>query len=139
VIITTHSSNILKSLSIPSIRLIKDTENGKVVEMVANSLFPSPSLNEIAYIAFGETTEEYHNELYSFIEYNSWKSDYETGRVRVNYNRIRNGQQIQQQITMTEYIRHQIHHADNTLNPRYTNTDLAQSINDMRSFIESKI
>lgn len=139
VLITTHSSNILKALTVPNIRLIRDTNNGKAVEMVANSLFPSPSLNEIAFTAFGETTEEYHNELYSFIEYNSWKNDYDNGRAKVNYIKLKNGQPIQQQITMTEYIRHQIHHADNTLNPRYSAHDLSQSINDMRSFIEGKI
>ena len=32
-----------------------------------------PSLNEVNYIAFNEVTEEYHDELYSFIEFQGWK------------------------------------------------------------------
>lgn len=32
-----------------------------------NSL-PYPSLNEVNYIAFGEANEEYHNELYGFLQ-----------------------------------------------------------------------
>lgn len=69
VIITTHSSNILKCLSFEDIRLIKDNPEGKVVELVIPSQLPYPSLNEIAYTHFGEASIEYHDELYGHIEF----------------------------------------------------------------------
>ena len=40
---------------------------------------------------------------------------------------------------MSEYIRHQIHHPENTNNIRFTNEELQQSINDMRDFIKDNI
>ena len=39
------------------------------------------------------------------------------------------------QITLTEYIRHQIHHPENTHNQKYNTEQLKQSICLMRHFI----
>lgn len=39
-----------------------------------------PSLNEVNYLAFGEVTEEYHDELYSYIEFQGWKNAYIAGK-----------------------------------------------------------
>ena len=39
---------------------------------------------------------------------------------------------------MTEYIRHQIHHPENTHNVRFNDTDLKVSIEAMRLFIEAQ-
>ena len=50
----------------------------------------------------------------------------------------KNGTIRQQQIVLTEYIRHQIHHPENELNTRYNKEQLELSINDMRKFIIKK-
>ena len=42
------------------------------------------------------------------------------------------------QITLTEYIRHQIHHPENNNNVRYTREELKESIELMREFIQNK-
>ena len=52
----------------------------------------------------------------------------------MSYNRERNGTVITQQITLTEKIRHIIHHPENRHNS-YTEGELKESIERMRSFI----
>lgn len=98
-----------------------------------------PSLNEVNYIAFNEVTEEYHDELYSFIEFQGWKNLYVQGKPTRLYKRIgKTGSIINEQKVLTEYIRHQIHHPENQNNPRYTREELKQSIDLMRIFIEQQ-
>ena len=140
VILTTHSSNIVKQLKFTNLRLINCTENNKkeILGVIPGQL-NYPSLNEVNYVAFGEATEEYHDELYSYIEFQGWTEDYKLGKDRRLYKKIqKNGTVIDQQITLTEYIRHQIHHPENTRNNRFTGEELKKSINLMREFIQSK-
>ena len=95
-----------------------------------------PSLNEVNYIAFGEITEEYHDELYSYIEFQGWKNTYLAGKpTRLYHRQLSDGNVRDEQKMQTEYIRHQIHHPENHLNVRYTLTELQQSIEEMRQFI----
>jgi len=140
VILTTHSSNIVKQLKFSNLRLINCTENNKkdIIDVIHGQL-NYPSLNEVNYVAFGEATEEYHDELYSYIEFQHWTEDYKFGKEKRLYKKIqKNGTVTNQQITLTEYIRHQIHHPENTKNKRFTSEELKESINLMREFIHSK-
>lgn len=68
VIITTHSATIVKELGFNNIGIIRMEENQKVVENTLPNQLPYPSLNEVNYLAFSEISEEYHNELYGYIE-----------------------------------------------------------------------
>lgn len=140
VILTTHSSYIVKQLQFTDLRLIKENEEGnKEILGVLPGQLQYPSLNEVNYIAFNEVTEEYHDELYSFIEFQGWKSSYIQGKPTRLYKRIgRNNSIIDEQKVLTEYIRHQIHHPENKNNPRYTTEELKQSIDLMRTFIEQQ-
>lgn len=139
VIITTHSAHIVKHLDFPNLRLVYFDNNGhKCVRNVDSSQLPYPSLNEINLLAFEEVSEEYHNELYGYIEQEGWLSNYKSGKPLRNYNKLnRQGTLTMQQLCLTEYIRHQIHHPENTHNPRYTLSELRQSIDLMRTFIEN--
>lgn len=141
VVITTHSSNVLKCLAFDNVRLIRlGANNEKLIENLASQQLPYRSLNEIAYVAFDEATEEYHDELYNFIESQQWGHDYRQGRATMAYQKIdRHGNQQSQQIVLSEYIRHQIHHGDNNRNIHYTPAQLASSIAQMRQFIDSKL
>ena len=139
VVITTHSTNILQRLAFDNIRLVSDTAGVKTVTNVISSQLPYPSLNEIAYTSFDEVTEEYHDELYSHIDYQNWLNEYKQGKTTYPYNQIlRDGNIGIKQYTKTEIIRHQIHHPENHHNARYTRAELNQSINDMRTFIQGK-
>jgi predicted ATP-dependent endonuclease of OLD family len=135
IILTTHSPSIVKLLEFEHLRLIKDDTCKEIIHIERGSL-PYPSLNEVSHSAFGESTEEYHNELYGYIESEQSLNDFKIGRQTVQYVKInrKNTTKIEN-IILSEYIRHQIHHPENSLNQRYTNEQLQQSINEMRIFI----
>lgn len=136
VIITTHSPTIVKALQFENIRIIRMDEARKVIENILPNQLPYPSLNEVNYLAFSEISEEYHNELYGYIEEQGLLESYKLGKTLVQYVRVlRDGATRNDQITMTEYIRHQIHHPENTYNVRFNETDLKESIEAMRLFI----
>jgi len=139
VLLTTHSSIVVKGLEFENLRLInKDEEGNKTISEVLPNQLPYPSLNEINYIAFKDLTDEYHNELYGFIEAESWLNKFKAGKTEIDYLRMRGGNQITERKILTEYIRHQIHHPENTLNQRFNFTQLIESVNMMREFILEK-
>lgn len=136
VLMTTHSGTIVKGLNFRDLRLIsKDDGNNKTINPVIPNELPYPSLNEINFIAFRELTEEYHNELYGYIEAEGLLSEYKAEKSTIDYKKFRNGTITTQRIILTEYIRHQIHHPENTYNTRFTFEKLEESVNLMRKFI----
>lgn len=137
ILLTTHSPSIVKLLEFDHIKLIKNEPNKEVVNVQGNKL-PYPSLNEVNYLAFGESDDEYHNELYGYIESESLLSNYKSGKRTISYKKFRgNLNEIQIiQIIQSEYIRHQIHHPENDKNRRFTHQELQDSIRDMRVFIQ---
>lgn len=138
VIITTHSAALVKELEFKHLRLVKASETTKTIENIMPNQLPYPSLNEVNYLAFSEITEEYHNELYGYIELEGELANFRNGKTTIPYNKImRDGSIRTEQIILTEYIRHQIHHPENTNNTRYTFTQLNDSINLMRAFIQT--
>lgn len=138
VIITTHSSNIVKQLDFGNLRLVDIHEGSRTITSIQPGQLPYPSLNEVNFVAFGDLSEEYHNELYGFIEADQHLEAYRAGKPFMKYIRLlRNGNQREEQIILSEYIRHQIHHPENTCNPRYTEQQLKESIVLMRQFIRS--
>ncbi|GAB1256158.1 ATP-binding protein [Aurantivibrio plasticivorans] len=138
VLLTTHSPSIVKLLQFEHLKLIKSSPVKEVINVERGDL-PYPSLNEVNYLAFGESNDEYHNELYGFIESEQWLTDYKDGKDTIDYIRIkRNGDLQTEQKVVSEYIRHQIHHPENTHNDRYTDEQLQESIRSMREFIQAQ-
>ena len=139
IILTTHSPAIVKMLEFEHLKLIKDDGSKEVINIESSEL-PYPSLNEVNFLAFNESNDEYHNELYGYIESESELTNYKSTKTTVNYIKImRSGSTRTEQIIMSEYIRHQIHHPENTNNTRFTNEELQQSISDMRNFINDEL
>lgn len=136
ILLTTHSPAIVKMLDFEHLQLIKEGEGeGKEVINIERSNLPYPSLNEVNYLAFGESNDEYHNELYGFIESEEMLGTFKQDKPRMLYRRqLKNGIREEQKV-LSEYIRHQIHHPENTDNLRFTNEQLQQSIGEMRTFI----
>ena len=134
VILTTHSPAIVKMLDFEHLKLIKDGEEKEVINIERSNL-PYPSLNEVNYLAFGESNDEYHNELYGFIESEELLSTYKHAKATILYKRQFRGNIKEEQKVLSEYIRHQIHHPENTENVRFTNEQLQESIGEMRVFI----
>lgn len=140
VIITTHSAPIVRELNLYNIRLIRNENGNKIVENVSQNQLPYPSLNEVNYLAFSEISAEYHDELYGYIEEQEWLNEYKAGKHTRTYIRLnRNGTTSEEQKVLSEYIRHVIHHPENTNNVRFTLDELRQSIEMMREFISSKV
>jgi hypothetical protein len=139
IILTTHSPAIVKMLEFGQLRLLKK-ENGKlnVIKIEKNEL-PYPSLNEVNFLAFGEADEEYHNELYGYIESEGKLNEYKNGKPTLKYKRERNRSIIEEDKMLSEFIRHQIHHPENKLNARFTFEQLQESISLMRDFIRENI
>jgi len=138
ILLTTHSPSIVRLLEFNHIKLIKSEPHKEVVNVRRNEL-PYPSLNEVNFLAFGESNDEYHNELYGFIESEGLLTEYRNGKQTISYIKVlRNGGTRNEQKIISEYIRHQIHHPENTHNKRFTELQLQDSIGDMRMFIKSQ-
>lgn len=120
ILITTHSPVVVKELDFDNLRLISIINDEKNVIAVQPNELPYPSLNEINFAAFSEISEEYHNELYGHIEEQGWLAEYKNGKPLMAYLREQNGAAIPEQKTLSEYIRHQIHHPENHRNVHYT-------------------
>lgn len=140
VLLTTHSPDMVKELDFENIKIVGNELGEKKVLCIEDEVLNYPSLNEVNYLAFDEINEEYHNELYALIEFYGFKQNYFDTHNKMDYKRIRqNASIITQQVCLSEYIRHQIHHPENKENERYSSEQLLESINYMRSFIKYKI
>lgn len=138
ILLTTHSPAIVKMLDFEHLKLIKGNQPKEIVNIERNNL-PYPSLNEVNFLAFNESDDGYHNELYGYIESEGWLSDYKDGKQTRSYTRLKNNGQTQQENKiLSEYIRHQIHHPENTYNQKFTTDELRKSISEMRTFILGK-
>jgi predicted ATP-dependent endonuclease of OLD family len=138
VIITTHSAIIVKELEFDHLRLIKDETSSRRIESVMPNRLPYPSLNEVNFLAFREITEEYHNELYGYIELEGELTNYRNGKPTIPYNKVQRDTTIRiEHVTLTDYVRHQIHHPENTNNTRFSFSQLSESIDLMRTFIQT--
>lgn len=139
ILLTTHSPSIVKLLDFNNLRLIKTDPTKEIISIRPNNL-PYPSLNEVNFSSFNEANEEYHNELYGYIESEGRLTDYRTGKSVISYIKLqKDGIKLHKQVILSEYIRHQIHHPENIENSRYTPAQIHQSINDMRNFIQTEM
>lgn len=137
IILTSHSPEIVKQLKFENLLLIAGQQPDDI-RPVQESELPYPSLNEVNFAAFDESSFEYHNELYGFIEAEGKLSQFKAGRPTMAYNRLKqDGSTTAQQVVLTEYIRHQIHHPENDTNRRFSDAELRQSIEAMRTFIQA--
>lgn len=137
IVLTTHCANIVKKLKYEHLRLIN--QDRSIVE-ISRSLLPYPSLNEVNFVAFDEISTEYHDELYGYLEETNKLAQYKIGKESKPYIKVCTGGSTRtEQKILTEYIRHQIHHPENTHNLRFTDEELYESICSMRMFIEQNI
>ena len=91
ILLTTHSAVAVKELKFEHIRLIAETVEGKTIKEVIPNQLPYPSLNEVNFLAFNEVTEEYHNELYGFIDAEGWLNNFKNGKPTMSYIKVLRG------------------------------------------------
>jgi len=141
VLLTTHNPVIVKQLDFGSLRLVPVKNDKKDVSPVEKGSLLYPSLNEINHIAFGELTEEYHNELYGYIESEGKINDFLNMQSdNMPYiKELKDKSKKQESRKLSQYIRDQIHHPENKNNPRFTPEQIKKSISEMREFIAKGI
>ncbi len=136
IIITTHSPYLVKQLDYSNLRLVSENGGARTISKVDTARLPYRTLNEVNYLAFGDISEEYHNELYGYLESRGDLNACLNAQPTLNYNRVdRNGAVVVEQLCKTKIIRHQIHHPENHNNPHYTPGELKQSIELMRQYL----
>lgn len=152
IIITTHSSIIVKALPIENIRVVvRNNNQSTIVHQHDDRVLPHLSLTEVSYLAFDEeATVEYHNELYGYLQYlaseenqnNSREKEFETWLVSHDlfqtkkWIRSNASTRPQYDVTLQTYVRNCIHHPENTLNEPYTQEEIVTSIREMRNLIK---
>ena len=85
--------------------------------------------SEVNFEVFGIETSDYHNELYGFIE-SEEKSLLEGLKKTMKWKNAKTKKEYN--VSLSEYIRHSIHHPENELNKKYTDKELSQSIKILR-------
>lgn len=143
IILTTQSPLLVKQLSFNKyikINILQKNESGVTMSLPGNNVLPTPSANEVNYIAFNLATSEYHNELYGHLQeisgYNILANFDNYLQSQKNINKMKtyiNDNRQTSNITLCTYIRHQIHHPDNIQNNHYTEPELEESIKLLRS------
>ena len=152
ILMTTHSSHVVKMLSFDNLRLIEEISGAKNIRAVEQSCLPIPSLNEINYSAFGEYSGEYHDELYGFLQTKAIDENDENGKeesfdnwlvskgcvkTKTWQKKKNNGNVSSRSSTIQQYIRNKIHHPENQLNAPYSFEELKTSIDKMREIVIS--
>lgn len=129
-------SEALQNLDNTKVIVLKRDGKGEVSANCIGTpaVLPYTMAAEVNYQAFKLASTDYHNALYGFIEAADWKNDFDSQFPTVNYNKEKNNTIIVQQITLTEKIRHIIHHPENRHNS-YTEEELKDSIERMRNYI----
>ncbi len=135
VVFTTHSSHIVRMLDYSNLRLITENVGAKAVDKVDPALLPYPSLNDVNYVAYGDASIEYFNELYGYLELINELQNFFNGKPQIPYIRLLPDGTTKTEHRTKEYIiRSIIHHPENIHNS-YTEQELRQAIMDMRLFI----
>lgn len=131
-------SEALKDSNDTKVIVLKNS-NGKVVANCIDTpaVLPYTLAAEVNYQAFGLASTDYHNALYGYIDAEGWKEEFTKGKDTVEYKYEKGAKTNTWKITLTEKIRHIIHHPENTHNS-YTQKELEESINLMRDYIQNK-
>lgn len=141
---TTHSPQVINSAlrdSVDTKVIVLDVDVDGVIipaSVKTPGVLSDNIVSEVSYQAFGIASTDYHNALYGYIEAEGLKQGFSNTYPLVPYNRLRNGSIHQEQVSLSEKIRHIIHHPENGYNT-YTEDDLKESIERMRSYILNNI
>lgn len=154
IVFTTHSPYMFRGVSRNSkfISFKHDKKTGVTkTKTIDNFILPlGPTYGEINYFVYNLPTEEFHNELYGYLEYlyRIYKS--KTGnfdnylalknpKEKVRRKEWRDNRKKCQKLpcSLHTYIRHYIHHPENTCkNKKYSSLDLKKSIKEMIALLK---
>ena len=87
------------------------------------------SYSEVNYEVFGIPSSDYHNELYGYLE-EVEKTKLDSLPKTKKWKNKKTG--ATEDVSLATYIRHSIHHPENTRNPKFTPEELQESIEKLR-------
>jgi len=123
----THSNYLIDKSNLNRSFKVKKADNIKTtIEKISKI---QTSYSEINFEIFDIPTNDYHNELYGFIQEND-KAKLNALTKDKDWIKQPSGQTIQ--VSLSTYIRHSIHHPENTSNRKFTEASLRKSINILR-------
>jgi len=148
IIVSTHSPYMLRSFKkdADKVYIFEEGKSATVKVLDKLSILPfGPTLAEIQYFAYNLTSHDLHNELYGYLQAESktfdnsrrWLNEdklkiYATGKgVDINTISDTEKERLKFDVSLQVYIRHSIHHPENTRNDKPTEAEIYQSITEM--------
>lgn len=155
VIFTTHSPLLIKQVlhnEKVKIYILNKKQNDISITDMNKGVLPYISANEINYNAFNLLTEEYHNELYGYIQkeainensnnnkekcFDNWLKEKYHIEIKKDWIKESPSKKTEEKCTLQTYIRNYIHHPENNHNKKYTKEEIKESIEKMISIIKN--
>ena len=123
VFFATHSNYMIDKGQIDRCyKVIKNSNHITTFKKVGGT---QSSYAEVNYEVFGIPTTDYHNELYGFLEDTSNSKLNSIQKDKKWINELKN---ITEEVSLSKYVRHSIHHPENTSNKKFTDSELKKSI-----------
>jgi predicted ATP-dependent endonuclease of OLD family len=127
VLFATHSNYMIDKDHIDRcFRVVKQGNKRTKLERIRGQ---DSSYSEVNYEVFHIPTNDYHNELYGYLEDVSKTKLEALPKSKKRYN---DKTKATETISLATYIRHSIHHPENTKNKKFTAEELTQSIETLR-------
>jgi len=130
VMFATHSNYLIDKDNFSNYYRISKVAEKTKIERFEDDL---TTFSEINYLVFDIPTTDYHNELYGWCEMNK-NDDLKKLDNTKQYKKLNKDGSTKdpETISLTEYIRHQIHHPENEHNSKFTEKELRESIEILR-------
>jgi predicted ATP-dependent endonuclease of OLD family len=127
VFFATHSNYMIDKENIDRCyRVIKEGNDKTCLKQIAKS---NSSYSEVNFEVFDIITNDYHNELYGYLE-DVKKPELEALVKSKKWFNER--KKKEEDVSLATYIRHSIHHPENTSNSKFTEDELKESIKILR-------
>lgn len=127
VFFATHSNYLIDKKNLDRCyKVVKQENHRTTIEKIVKT---TSSYAEVNYEVFDIATTDYHNELYGFLEDTDITKLTSLKKDRV-WNNVKTGKA--ENVSLSRYIRHSIHHPENDQNRMYTDKQLRNSIEILR-------
>ena len=126
VIYATHSNYLIDKGNLGRCHRVSKGEASTLISVVGNH---PTTYSEVNFEIFQIASNDYHNELYGFLEEvdKSALNSLETSKSWYNLNSKKT-----EQVSLPKYIRHSIHHPENSRNAKFSEEELVESIEILR-------
>lgn len=132
VFFATHSNYMIDKTSIERCyKVVKEKNSFTKFEKIRTG---STSYSEVNYEVFDIPTNDYHNELYGYLEDTNKTKLHSLPKSKMWKNEKRENTE---HVSLSTFIRHSIHHPENTKNAKFTEKELKESIEILKNLKEN--